>query len=174
MDLAPGADLALDVSEAVTSVPRNARRQLNRRLGQTLRRQRPGGRARAAGDRSRGHGRARLESCGQRREHRRQGRQRQPGGLLGVEGRAHRGHEDDGQGARHDRSAGERRRAGAVSDGMTAGMDRADFDRSANRIPMRRHGRPEEAAELVAFSASDRIQFSTGAVYDISGRRAVY
>lgn len=57
---------------------------------------------------------------------------------------------------------------------MTAGMDRADFDRSANRIPMRRHGRPEEAAELVAFSASDRIQFSTGAVYDISGRRAVY
>jgi 2-dehydro-3-deoxy-L-rhamnonate dehydrogenase (NAD+) len=43
-----------------------------------------------------------------------------------------------------------------------------------NLIPMKRLGRPEEVAELVAFLASDRVSFSTGAVYDISGGRATY
>ena len=41
-------------------------------------------------------------------------------------------------------------------------------------IPMQRVGRPEEVAELVAFLCSDRVTFSTGAVYDISGGRATY
>jgi len=41
-------------------------------------------------------------------------------------------------------------------------------------IPMKRVGRPEEVAEPVAFLASDRVSFSTGAVYDISGGRATY
>jgi len=41
-------------------------------------------------------------------------------------------------------------------------------------IPMKRVGRPEEVAELVAWLASDKISFSTGAVYDISGGRATY
>lgn len=41
-------------------------------------------------------------------------------------------------------------------------------------IPMNRIGRPEEVAELVAFLSSDRVSFSTGAVYDISGGRATY
>ena len=41
-------------------------------------------------------------------------------------------------------------------------------------IPMRRVGRPEEVAELAAFLCSDRVTFSTGAVYDISGGRATY
>jgi NAD(P)-dependent dehydrogenase (short-subunit alcohol dehydrogenase family) len=41
-------------------------------------------------------------------------------------------------------------------------------------IPMRRLGRAEEVAELVAWLASDRCSFSTGAVYDISGGRATY
>jgi 2-dehydro-3-deoxy-L-rhamnonate dehydrogenase (NAD+) len=41
-------------------------------------------------------------------------------------------------------------------------------------IPMKRVGRPEEVAELIAWLASDRCSFSTGAVYDISGGRATY
>ncbi len=41
-------------------------------------------------------------------------------------------------------------------------------------IPMKRVGRPGEVAELVAWLASDRCSFSTGAVYDISGGRATY
>jgi NAD(P)-dependent dehydrogenase (short-subunit alcohol dehydrogenase family) len=41
-------------------------------------------------------------------------------------------------------------------------------------IPMKRVGRPEEVAELVAWLASDCCSFSTGAVYDISGGRATY
>lgn len=41
-------------------------------------------------------------------------------------------------------------------------------------IPMKRVGRPEEVAELVAWLASERCSFSTGAVYDISGGRATY
>jgi 2-dehydro-3-deoxy-L-rhamnonate dehydrogenase (NAD+) len=41
-------------------------------------------------------------------------------------------------------------------------------------IPMKRVGRPEEVAELVAYLSSDRVSFSTGAVYDISGGRATY
>jgi NAD(P)-dependent dehydrogenase (short-subunit alcohol dehydrogenase family) len=41
-------------------------------------------------------------------------------------------------------------------------------------IPMKRVGRPEEVAELVAWLASDKVSFSTGAVYDISGGRATY
>ncbi|MGO4145712.1 SDR family NAD(P)-dependent oxidoreductase [Paenarthrobacter sp. YAF11_1] len=41
-------------------------------------------------------------------------------------------------------------------------------------IPMKRAGRPEEVAELAAWLASDKVSFSTGAVYDISGGRATY
>jgi NAD(P)-dependent dehydrogenase (short-subunit alcohol dehydrogenase family) len=42
------------------------------------------------------------------------------------------------------------------------------------RIPLGRVGRPEEVAELIAFLAGDRMTFSTGATFDISGGRAVY
>ncbi|MFI9844612.1 SDR family NAD(P)-dependent oxidoreductase [Nonomuraea sp. NPDC051941] len=41
-------------------------------------------------------------------------------------------------------------------------------------IPMGRVGRPEEVAELIAWLASDKVSFSTGAVFDISGGRATY
>jgi len=48
------------------------------------------------------------------------------------------------------------------------------IDYMTSRIPMGRVGQPEEVAELVAFLASDRVTFSTGAVFDISGGRATY
>ncbi|MFF0225823.1 SDR family NAD(P)-dependent oxidoreductase [Streptomyces sp. NPDC004629] len=48
------------------------------------------------------------------------------------------------------------------------------LERLTSLIPMGRIGRPEEVAELVAFLSSDRVSFSTGAVYDISGGRATY
>jgi NAD(P)-dependent dehydrogenase (short-subunit alcohol dehydrogenase family) len=41
-------------------------------------------------------------------------------------------------------------------------------------IPMGRVGRPDEVAELIAWPASDKVSFSAGAVYDISGGRATY
>ncbi|MGF6823876.1 NAD(P)-dependent dehydrogenase (short-subunit alcohol dehydrogenase family) [Microbacterium sp. ZKA21] len=41
-------------------------------------------------------------------------------------------------------------------------------------IPMRRVGRADEVAELIAWLTSDSVSFSTGAVYDISGGRATY
>jgi 3-oxoacyl-[acyl-carrier protein] reductase len=44
----------------------------------------------------------------------------------------------------------------------------------ASLIPMKRIGKPEEVAELVAWLCSDKVSFSTGAVYDISGGRASY
>jgi len=48
------------------------------------------------------------------------------------------------------------------------------IDYMVSRIPMGRMGRPEEVAELIAFLASDRMTFSTGATFDISGGRAVF
>jgi 3-oxoacyl-[acyl-carrier protein] reductase len=43
-----------------------------------------------------------------------------------------------------------------------------------DKIPMRRMGRPEEVAALVAWLASEQVSFSTGAAYDLSGGRASY
>lgn len=42
------------------------------------------------------------------------------------------------------------------------------------KIPMGRFGKPEELAALVAWLCSDEASFSTGAVFDLSGGRAVY
>ncbi len=38
-----------------------------------------------------------------------------------------------------------------------------------NRVPLKRFGKPEDIAELVAFLASDRASFVTGAEYNIDG-----
>ncbi len=43
-----------------------------------------------------------------------------------------------------------------------------------SKIPMGRTGRPEEVAELVVFLSSEKLSFSTGFCFDISGGRATY
>ncbi len=43
-----------------------------------------------------------------------------------------------------------------------------------SKIPMGRVGRPEEVAEMVLFLSSERLNFSTGFCYDLSGGRATY
>jgi NAD(P)-dependent dehydrogenase (short-subunit alcohol dehydrogenase family) len=53
-------------------------------------------------------------------------------------------------------------------------LSQEHIDYMVQRIPMARMGRSEEVAELIAFLASDRLSFSTGATFDISGGRAVF
>jgi 3-oxoacyl-[acyl-carrier protein] reductase len=57
---------------------------------------------------------------------------------------------------------------------MLGQMSQEHVDYMVERIPLHRMGRPEEVAELIAFLASDRMTFSTGATFDASGGRAVY
>lgn len=57
---------------------------------------------------------------------------------------------------------------------MNAKTDPAVLQYITDLIPMKRVGRPDEVAELIAWLTSDRVSFSTGAVYDISGGRATY
>jgi NAD(P)-dependent dehydrogenase (short-subunit alcohol dehydrogenase family) len=53
-------------------------------------------------------------------------------------------------------------------------LSQEHVDYMVGKIPMGRTGSPEEVAELIAFLASDRMTFSTGATFDISGGRAVF
>ena len=57
--------------------------------------------------------------------------------------------------------------------GLTHSATEEDRELFAARVPMGRMGRPEELAEFVAWLASARCSFSTGAAFDISGGRAV-
>lgn len=53
-------------------------------------------------------------------------------------------------------------------------LSQEHIDYMVSRIPMGRMGRSEEVAELIAFLASNRMSFSTGATFDVSGGRAVF
>jgi 3-oxoacyl-[acyl-carrier protein] reductase len=54
------------------------------------------------------------------------------------------------------------------------GLAQSHIDYMVERIPMGRMGRAAEVAALACWLASEECSFSTGAVYDISGGRAVY
>jgi 3-oxoacyl-[acyl-carrier protein] reductase len=54
------------------------------------------------------------------------------------------------------------------------GISQEHIDYMVERIPMGRMGRAAEVAALACWLASEECSFSTGAVYDISGGRAVY
>lgn len=55
---------------------------------------------------------------------------------------------------------------GFIDSDMTRGLDTAAL---AQQIPVRRFGKPEEVAELVAFLASDKAAYITGEVVSING-----
>jgi 2-dehydro-3-deoxy-L-rhamnonate dehydrogenase (NAD+) len=57
---------------------------------------------------------------------------------------------------------------------MLGDMSQEHVDYMISRIPLGRMGRPEEAAALIAFLASEDFSFATGACFDLSGGRAVY
>jgi 3-oxoacyl-[acyl-carrier protein] reductase len=58
---------------------------------------------------------------------------------------------------------------GYIDTAMTEGMDAAVLDRAKARIPLGRLGRPEEVADVVAFLASDRATYISGAVLQVDG-----
>ena len=62
----------------------------------------------------------------------------------------------------------------AVRTGMFAQMTQAHIDFMLSRIPMGRFGEVDEIAALVTWLATEDCSFSTGAVFDLSGGRAVY
>ena len=57
---------------------------------------------------------------------------------------------------------------------MLEQMSSEHVDYMVSKIPMIRVGQPAEVAELIAFLASERMTFSTGATFDISGGRATF
>ena len=57
---------------------------------------------------------------------------------------------------------------------ILAGLSPEHIGYMVDRIPLGRIGKPEEVAALICFLASEDLSFSTGAIYDISGGRAVY
>lgn len=62
----------------------------------------------------------------------------------------------------------------AVKTGMFSQMTQAHIDYMLSKIPMGRFGEVQEIAALVAWLCTEECSFSTGAVFDLSGGRAVY
>lgn len=62
----------------------------------------------------------------------------------------------------------------AVKTGMFSQMTQAHLDFMLSKIPMGRFGEVDEIAALVAWLCTEDCSFSTGAVFDLSGGRAVY
>lgn len=62
----------------------------------------------------------------------------------------------------------------AVKTGMFAQMTQTHIDFMLAKIPMGRFGTVEEIAALVCWLLTEECSFSTGAVFDLSGGRAVY
>ena len=57
---------------------------------------------------------------------------------------------------------------------LLEGLTGAYLDAVLSRMPMGRLGRADEVAALITWLASEECSFSTGAVFDASGGRAVY
>ena len=57
---------------------------------------------------------------------------------------------------------------------MVAAMPEAQVDYMTDKIPMKRCGELEEAAEMIAWIVSPACSFTTGFTFDLSGGRATY
>ncbi len=57
---------------------------------------------------------------------------------------------------------------------MLGDITQEHIDYMLARVPMGRLATPDEAATLIAYLASEDLTFSTGAIFDLSGGRAVY
>jgi NAD(P)-dependent dehydrogenase (short-subunit alcohol dehydrogenase family) len=62
----------------------------------------------------------------------------------------------------------------AVRTGIFDQMTQAHIDFMLSKIPMNRFGTVEEIAAMVVWLCTEECSFSTGAVFDLSGGRAVY
>jgi 2-dehydro-3-deoxy-L-rhamnonate dehydrogenase (NAD+) len=62
----------------------------------------------------------------------------------------------------------------AVKTGMFSQMTQAHIEFMLSKIPLGRFGEVDEIAALVAWLCTEDCSFSTGAVFDLSGGRAVY
>jgi 3-oxoacyl-[acyl-carrier protein] reductase len=59
-----------------------------------------------------------------------------------------------------------------IETSMASDLSERQYEESIAKIPLRRLGRPEEVATLVAYLASENLSFSTGACFDVTGGRA--
>jgi len=62
----------------------------------------------------------------------------------------------------------------AVKTGMFGQMTQSHIDFMLSKIPMGRFGEVDEIASMVCWLATEECSFATGAVFDLSGGRAVY
>jgi 2-dehydro-3-deoxy-L-rhamnonate dehydrogenase (NAD+) len=81
----------------------------------------------------------------------------------------------DGRRDRADERGRQNRVAPAVIDTSILGqISQGHIDYMTSGIPLGRTGEAPEVMPLICWLASEELSFSTGACYDISGRRATY